>query len=451
MQPTYVHPKERRQFGRQCLFSDRHEINVSIPADHDYLRANFVLQNPTPKSTQLTPQFAASDCNTVRTEYVHRGMLHAEGGWPRDVNYLDEEQPGRYKRKIEKDDNYIKQVGDATIKMESLILQNNAVNIYEEYFESLDEVPPPVESKMEQVQLYKDPAKIKRPIRHVSWSTDDGSKISTAHAVLTKNPTIPLSSYIWDVENPNAPLSILNPPSPILCLEFNPRDPLILTSGLMNGQVAVWDYRYPKDPVALSVQEVSHQNRCNTVLWINSKSGREFFSGGSDGQVFWWDYRNLSEPLEYLLMDPVKTDDQEPSRAQAVSVLEYETTIPTKFMAGTELGMLFSCNRKGKTPIEKMNYKLQCHFGPVRSLSRNPSFVKTFLTVGDWNARIWSEDNRDNPIYWTKNHPAALTSGAWSFGKCSLFYISRADGSIDAWDILLQQDKPVLSLKVCTS
>lgn len=71
-----------------------------------------------------------------------------------------------------------------------------------------------------------------------------------------------------------------------------------------------------------------------------------------------WDTRKLNEPLEKLLMDPIKTDEQELARSYGVSVLEYETTMPTKFMCGTDMGMLFVCNRKGKTPMEKINIRV---------------------------------------------------------------------------------------------
>lgn len=45
-----------------------------------------------------------------------------------------------------------------------------------------------------------------------------------------------------------------------------------------------------------------------------------------------WDTRKLNEPLERLYMDPLKTDEQVLSRSYGISVLEYETTMPTKFM-----------------------------------------------------------------------------------------------------------------------
>lgn len=71
-----------------------------------------------------------------------------------------------------------------------------------------------------------------------------------------------------------------------------------------------------------------------------------------------WDTRKLNEPMERLLIDPVKTDEQLVSRSYGVTVLEYETTMPTKFMCGTDVGSVFVCNRKGKSPMEKINFRV---------------------------------------------------------------------------------------------
>ena len=71
-------------------------------------------------------------------------------------------------------------------------------------------------------------------------------------------------------------------------------------------------------------------------------------------------------------------------------------------MVGSEQGSVMSCNRKAKTPAEKIVAVYPGHFGPVYALQRNPFFPKNFLTVGDWTARIWSEDIRESSIMWTK-------------------------------------------------
>lgn len=59
-----------------------------------------------------------------------------------------------------------------------------------------------------------------------------------------------------------------------------------------------------------------------------------------------WDIRKLSEPTDTLLLDYAKDEEQTIGNALGASCLEYESTIPTRFMTGTEAGIVISCNRK---------------------------------------------------------------------------------------------------------
>lgn len=105
----YIYQKERKDFGKQCLFSDKKFLMVSIPSNHDEFN-DYILRNPIQEGTQLSKQFALSEVNTMSTTTESKGILHTEGGWPKDVNYQDSEQTLRYRRKLEKDDTYITQV-----------------------------------------------------------------------------------------------------------------------------------------------------------------------------------------------------------------------------------------------------------------------------------------------------------------------------------------------------
>lgn len=143
-----------------------------------------------------------------------------------------------------------------------------------------------------------------------------------------------------------------------------------------------------------------------------------------------WDARKLAVPLETLIVDLVKpSEPQNRARAQGVSCLEYETTIPTRFMVGTEHGSIISGNRKGKTPSEKFVGKYNAHHGPVYALQRNSAFVKNFLSVGDWTAKIWSEDCKESAILWTNYYRSALTNGAWSPTRLIYFVFGNAETS----------------------
>eukprot|EP00095_Tigriopus_kingsejongensis_P003857 maker-scaffold20_size707684-snap-gene-4.18 protein:Tk03857 transcript:maker-scaffold20_size707684-snap-gene-4.18-mRNA-1 annotation:"dynein intermediate chain axonemal" len=108
----------------------------------------------------------------------------------------------------------------------------------------------------------------------------------------------------------------------------------------------------------------------------------------------------------------------------------------------------FDIFQAAKTDAEKITASYNAHFGPVYALERNPCFPKNFLTVGDWCARIWSEDIKESSIMWTSSYTENLTDGCWSPTRPSVFFTTRMDGCLDCWDILYQQKGPLLSIKV---
>ena len=55
--------------------------------------------------------------------------------------------------------------------------------------------------------------------------------------------------------------------------------------------------------------------------------GTEAFSCSTDGQVLWWDIRKLTEPTDSLPLDVAKKGS-----LYGAIALEYESTMPTKFM-----------------------------------------------------------------------------------------------------------------------
>ncbi len=126
---------------------------------------------------------------------------------------------------------------------------------------------------------------------------------------------------------------------------------------------------------------MSHGYNPNLVL--DFYPGSEFFSTSTDGQVMWWDIRKLSEPTETMLIDPERNGN-----IIGGTHLDFETTMPTKFMIGGENGTAYMCNKKAKNPGEKITHAYAGHHGPIYALQRNPFFVKNFLTIGDWKAQV---------------------------------------------------------------
>ncbi|KAG7491374.1 hypothetical protein MATL_G00003000 [Megalops atlanticus] len=404
MEIVYVYTKKRSEFGRQCNFSDRPaELHVDILPDPS-LAANFIVRDPCDVPLQCSQEMSEHEVNTERYESESRGINHVEGGWPKDVNPQEMEQTIRFRKKVEKDEHYINTIMQLGSHMEHCIKQNNAIDIYQVYFEEDEETEECEEQPWAKtINVFRDPNEIKRTATSLSWHPDGSRKLAVAYSCLEfqrATSDMSLDSYIWDIENPNKPEMTLKPVSPLVCLEYNPKDSHILVGGCYNGQIAYWDTRKGSQPVEMSTIEHSHRDPVYKVIWLQSKTGTDAFSASTDGQVLWWDIRKMSEPTERLVLDPSKKGNLD--NALGAISLEFETTMPTKFMVGTEQGLVVSCNRKAKTPAEKIVCTYSGHHGPVYALQRNPFFPKNFLTVADWTARIWSEDIKESSIMWTK-------------------------------------------------
>ncbi|KAJ1340367.1 hypothetical protein BSLG_005009 [Batrachochytrium salamandrivorans] len=413
MEIVFVYQRKRKEFGRQTLFTERPaELTVNIPPEPTYIK-NYVERNPCHAEVQCAPEKSEHEVNTESFSFTNRGILHTQGGWPKDVDPTDVEHTIRYRKKIEKDEEYMRSIKTLGESMEHCIKQNNAIDIYEEYFvESVDTISAESPSA-KSVNVYRDPNEIKRSASYLSWYPEDGHKIAVAYSVLDfqKMPAnMSLDSYIWDIENPNTPEQTLSPESLIVCIKYNPKDPHILVGGSYNGLLCA-----------------------------------EFFSVSTDGQVMWWDIRKLSEPTETMIIDPERN-----GVIVGGTVLDFETTMPTKFMVGSENGSVFMCNKKAKNPSEKITHIYPGHHGPIYALQRNPFFLKTFLTIGDWKAQIWAEDVR-SPIMSTKYSTQYLTDGCWSPTRPSVFFTSKMDGTFDVWDYIFKQHEPTLTVQAGNS
>ncbi|KFP74832.1 Dynein intermediate chain 2, axonemal, partial [Acanthisitta chloris] len=443
--------RQRRDFGRPCAFSDRGaEVTVDIPPD-PALAAAFMLQDPVDSAVQHCCVMAAHEVNTERVEVKSQGMNHVEGGWPKQIDPFNTEQTTRLREEAERDESYIR----ATLRLGSLVehcvRQNNAIDIYEEYFEEEEEdeeedEPPSAQT----INVLRDPNMVKRSATHLSWHPNTGKSLAVAYSSLNfqdNRKEMSLDSYIWDLENPYKPDLILKPSSPLVTLEYNPKEWNLLLGGCYNGQMAYWDTRKGALPVEVSPVELSHRDPVYGALWLPSRTGTECFSASTDGQVLWWDIRKLSEPTETLVLDI--TQEGQLSNALGAMSLDLAPTTPAKFLVGTEQGSIIACNRDAKARSERITCTYRGHVRAVYAVARNPLLPKVFLSVGDWTARIWSEEILDSSIMVTKCHIPYLMDGCWSPVKPAMFFTARSDGTLDIWDFLFHQKSPSLSIKVC--
>lgn len=389
-----------------------------------------------------------------------------EGGWPKDVDFTEQSDVSRFRKKAEKDDDYkgaVKALGPIVARC---MKQVNTINIYEEYFEgdNVDHSSEPPSAKG--LAVFRDPNDVKRTATSINWHPDPAApaKLAVSYSILNfqdprfTNSRMPQQSYIWDILNPNTPDVELLPPSPLCCLRFNPKNTDTLVGGSYNGLITFYDLRRSGGgtaketlPFSASVIEKSHHDPVYDVFWINSKTGNQCVSVSTDGQMLWWDTRRLSEPTDALQLC---TDIKANGQILGGSSLEYNSEAgPSKYLIGTEQGVVMMCNlknRKQNNGITVFDQGPGKHHGPIYSIQRNPANAKCFITVGDWTARIWMEDLK-TPIMTTKYHSSYLTAGCWSPTRAGVFFVTRMDGVLDIWDYFYRQNEVAYSHKVCDS
>eukprot|EP00611_Tribonema_gayanum_P022017 TRINITY_DN4346_c0_g2_i3.p1 TRINITY_DN4346_c0_g2~~TRINITY_DN4346_c0_g2_i3.p1 ORF type:complete len:599 (+),score=167.96 TRINITY_DN4346_c0_g2_i3:195-1991(+) len=462
MEVAYLYTKVRSDFGKHCRFKDVPAFLLeTVPCSEEYSQ-NFVTRNPSVSEVDTTAHMSEHEANTERVVSKHTSMRHVEGGWPKDVDFTEQSDVNRFRKKAEKDEDYKGAVKALGPVIGGCMRQNNTVDIYEEYFEDtqVDHSSEPPSAKG--LAVFRDPHSIKRTATSINWHPDGPTKIAVSYSILSfQDPRfmgaanrMPVSSYVWDVLNPNAPDVELIPPSPLCCLRFNPKSTDTLVGGSYNGLINFFDLRKPGGltgtclPLESSVIEKSHHDPVYDVFWVSSKTGNQCCSVSTDGQMMWWDTRRLAEPTDVLQL---ATDSKGGGMVLGGSSMEYNQEAgPTKYLVGTEQGIVLQINlrnRKQNNGISVFDMQAGKHHGPIYSVQRNPAQNKFFMTVGDWTARIWAEDIK-TPIMTTKYHGAYLTGGCFSPTRAGVFYVTRMDGVVDVWDYYYRQNEVAYSHKV---
>lgn len=74
-------------------------------------------------------------------------------------------------------------------------------------------------------------------------------------------------TIVFDVlENPNRPEMTLKPASPLVCLEYNPKDPHTLVGGSYSGQIGGSWSRSPGSSVCLGCSLITRGCVCFSIL-----------------------------------------------------------------------------------------------------------------------------------------------------------------------------------------
>eukprot|EP00658_Telonema_sp_P-2_P028263 TRINITY_DN2168_c0_g1_i2.p1 TRINITY_DN2168_c0_g1~~TRINITY_DN2168_c0_g1_i2.p1 ORF type:complete len:641 (+),score=177.96 TRINITY_DN2168_c0_g1_i2:77-1999(+) len=442
------------------MFQDRNatgETMEEIFPDDEHREQTFITRKTCLGHVQCGPTASSTTTNTPRFEQKIGFMSHNEGGWPETVDCTDPEQTARFRKRVEKEEEYVAAVKGMAANIEHTLRQNSAIDIYEEYFSGLQEEHTTDPPAAKNLTAFKDPQNVKRTVTSVSWNPDGGRKFACAYSNLQFQQApgdMTSQSYVWDVNNPNFPDLTLTPSNPLVSLEYHPRDPSVLMGGTYNGLLVFWDLRSGSQPNKTSQLATSHRDPVYDIAWVQSKY-YECMTTSTDGQVLWWDSRKMSEPTDHYLLDTTNkqnaagVDAVVKSGVQGGTSLAYDVAAgPLKFLVGTEAGYICSCDKKSKQPTDRIQSIYTGHYGPVYSLQRHPQLAaKYFLSIGDWTCKIWMQDVK-TPIMSTKYDQCYLTGGCWSPTRAGVFYMTKMNGVFEVWDLLYKQNEPTLSIPI---
>ena len=462
-----VFKKHEHQLHRKKNLTDEEtKVEVDIQPDRQ-LAKKYIIERPYQKKVGKHTSYSHSECNTDEKEMTSSHMKHTEGGWPKDVKTELLEHKNKFIRKTLKEDMFLYTTVKLGIMMENTLKQNNTFDIEGMYFDDVEPEEDIHKEKFISMAKFKDFSGYRRPVSSLSWQSLGGaSSLAIAYCSpdFLGNYCEPCTDcYIADFENTTAAKNTFTPPTQVTVIEYNDKHKNLLGGGCLSGQVTrveiycisrlsfqvCWfDDRTGQFPVGETEFDGSHSDAVYTFRWIG-KTGTEFFTGSEDGYMKWWDIRNIKKATrEFLVV--VDEDETDPEKAEGVNSLSFESTIPSKFMIGTDKGKIISCRMQPKQGTTSMVLSAfdDLTTSKVMAVDRNPFFPKYFLVVKDNSAKIWCEDLKTSSIMWMKPSPARLTAGSWSPARMSVFLTTRYDGVLELWDFLYRQDAPFLPIKV---
>ena len=281
------------------------------------VRRKYILSQPFQKSVGNHTAMAHSDMNTEAKTIKVSNMNHVEGGWPEHVRTEMIEHKNKFIRQTCKEDMFKWFVGDIKVfftsqstptrtvtglikRAETVLKQNNTMNIEEIYFDNMTEDTGSAQSlTVKTLAKFKDFSKHRRPVSNISWKLSREPQVAIAYCsteFLGMYGELCSDCYVFNLEHTTKPLVTFNSPDHVTILDYNDKTPDLVGGGCYRGQVCWWDERVGGYAVGQSEFEVSHSDAVYTFKWIG-KTGTEFFTGSSDGFIKWWDIRSASKCL----------------------------------------------------------------------------------------------------------------------------------------------------------
>ena len=98
-------------------------------------------------------------------------MSHKMGGWPEEIDHQEVADVARYMKKMNRDATlgFAAASTEMTKQVEACMLENNQIDLFEEYFASEKAENMSEEINTKTLMIFKDPNQIKRAVAKIAW------------------------------------------------------------------------------------------------------------------------------------------------------------------------------------------------------------------------------------------------------------------------------------------
>ena len=96
---TLLLQKPRKEFGKQVNFSNGETQLLESILPSDAYEENYQIKATTVTGVDTTPHYSETEVNTERVVMKNTSMQHIEGGWPKDVDFTEQSDVKRFRKK----------------------------------------------------------------------------------------------------------------------------------------------------------------------------------------------------------------------------------------------------------------------------------------------------------------------------------------------------------------
>ena len=187
MADSYQYQKKRKEFGRYGQFEDTDTKIVGSVAPDINCKENFVDKNPNRFVSSNIGQNSTHCVNTERIPTGSKGMKHTEGGWPIEIDSTEPSDQAKYMKKMARDPTlgFPQAIRDMSNTATSAIMQNNQIDLYEEYFSGEQGELLADGITLKTKMIFKDPNQFKRSATQITWHPDQSElRVGVSYSML---------------------------------------------------------------------------------------------------------------------------------------------------------------------------------------------------------------------------------------------------------------------------